>query len=210
MPDGTGANFVDFKVSVDGVPVAPSVEERVTAMGVDRTAELRRLGLPLNPIAEGLYDRLAILPDDVKAELNRLGLAYVDAYSVQAAWRLETTFYWEQTFPPARKLLSSTATSRWSAMASSATTCSSDADYKAKYCIDERLRPRGAQEARRGRRHRLPLSQRAAAELHPDHRQQLVRPDRRIPPDGRQGQLPTRWSVSAAPASPRCRRPASR
>lgn len=105
LPDDARANFVDFTVTVDGRAVTPSVEERVTALGVDRTAELRRVGLPLNPIAEGLYQRLEALPADQKAELNRLGLVTVDPYSVQAAWKLETTFYWEQTFPPGAEIV---------------------------------------------------------------------------------------------------------
>ena len=100
LPDDARANFIGFTVTVDGKPVTPSLEERATALGVDRTAELRRLGLPLNPVAEGLYQRLEALPADQKAELNRLGLVYIDPYSVQAAWKLETAFYWEQTFPP--------------------------------------------------------------------------------------------------------------
>ncbi len=137
IPDGKDANFVDFKVSVDGVPVAPQVEERVTAMGVDRTAELKRLGLPLNPIAEGLYDTLKTLPDDTKAELNRLGLIYVDPYSVEAAWKLETTFYWEQTFPPGKEIVVEHSYKPVVGFGFFGDYVLSDPGYKAKYCIDK-------------------------------------------------------------------------
>ncbi|MCB1488096.1 MAG: DUF4424 domain-containing protein [Bauldia sp.] len=105
IPRAGDPNFVDFKVSVDGIPIVPSIAERATALGVDRTAELQRFGLPLNPIADGLYQTLEALPQSTKDELNRLGLVYVDPYSVQAAWKLETTFYWEQTFPPGRDVV---------------------------------------------------------------------------------------------------------
>jgi hypothetical protein len=104
LPDAGDPNFVDFTVTVDGVAITPEVEERATALGVDRSDVLRGLGLPLNPIAEGLYQTLEALPADTTAMLNRLGLVYVDEYSTEAAWRLETTFYWEQTFPPGREI----------------------------------------------------------------------------------------------------------
>ena len=105
LPEPAAENFVGFTVTVDGRPVAPLLEERATALGVDRSDVLRRMGLPLNPIADGLYHRIEGLPGDQIAELNRLGLVYVDDYSVQAAWRLEATFYWEQTFPPGREIV---------------------------------------------------------------------------------------------------------
>ncbi|HMN86400.1 MAG TPA: DUF4424 domain-containing protein [Bauldia sp.] len=105
LPDGTSDNFVDFSVTVDGKPVTPEVSERATALGVDRTAELRTMGLPLNPAADRLYERLDGLPQDQKAELNRLGLVTIDSYSVMATWKYEASFYWEQTFPPGRDVV---------------------------------------------------------------------------------------------------------
>ena len=105
LPDAGSDNFIDFTVKVDGKPVTPEVEARVTAMGVDRTDVLRHYGLPLNPMADGLYQTLEQTPPTEQSELNRLGLVYVDPYSVQAAWRLETTYYWEQTFPPGREVI---------------------------------------------------------------------------------------------------------
>jgi len=104
LPDSASENFVDFTVTVDGQPVTPKLDARVTALGVDRTTTVRGLGLPLNPIADGLYQRLEDAPAAEKSELNRLGLAIVDPYNTEAAWRLESTFYWEQTFPPGREV----------------------------------------------------------------------------------------------------------
>ena len=105
LPDAGSDNFVDFTVTVDGKPVTPQLDARVTALGVDQTETVKRLGLPLNPIADGLYQRLENAPEAQKAELNRLGLAIVDPYNTEAAWRLETTFYWEQTFPPGKDVI---------------------------------------------------------------------------------------------------------
>lgn len=105
LPNPASPNFVDFTMSVDGKPITPEIDERVTALGVERTEMLRAMGLPLNPIADGLYQRLEALPAAERDMLNKVGLVYVDDYSVQAAWRLETTFYWEQTFPPGRDVV---------------------------------------------------------------------------------------------------------
>ncbi len=105
LPDSGSENFVDFTVTVDGKRVTPKLDARVTALGVDQTDTVKRLGLPLNPIADGLYQSLESASDSVKSELNRLGLAIVDPYNTEAAWRLETTFYWEQTFPPGKEVI---------------------------------------------------------------------------------------------------------
>ncbi len=137
LPDSGSPNFVDFVVTVDGAAVTPSVEERVTALGIDRTAALRDLGLPLNPIADGLYDRLQKLSDDDKAELKRLGLVTIDPYSVEATWRLETTFYWEQTFPPGREVVVEHSYKPVVGFSFFGDYVLDDPGYKAKYCIDE-------------------------------------------------------------------------
>lgn len=105
LPNAASPNFVDFTMSVDGKPITPAIDEHVTALGVDRTEMLRGMNLPLNPLADGLYERLQNLPAAERDALSKAGLVYVDEYSVQAAWRLETTFYWEQTFPPGREVV---------------------------------------------------------------------------------------------------------
>lgn len=105
LPDGASDNFMDFSVTVDGKPVEPKLEARVIALGLDQTEVVRRLGLSLNPMDFDLYQWLQTAPPPEKEELNRLGLATVDPYTTQAVWKLETTFYWEQTFPPGEELV---------------------------------------------------------------------------------------------------------
>jgi hypothetical protein len=105
LPDGDSENFMDFAVAVDGEPVEPKLEARVIALGLDQTEVVRRLGLSLNPMDFDLYQWLQTAPPTEKEELNRLGLATVDPYTTQAVWKLETTFYWEQTFPPGEVLV---------------------------------------------------------------------------------------------------------
>jgi hypothetical protein len=105
LPDPGKENFVDFTVTVDGQSVTPSVSARAFALGVDRTDMLKAYGLPLNPMTEGLFQRLEKLPKDEQTELNRVGLILADDYNVDAAWRLEQAFYWEQTFPPGKEVV---------------------------------------------------------------------------------------------------------
>lgn len=105
LPNGASPNFVDFRIRVDGEAVTPQIAERALALGIDRSAELRALGLPLNPYTEGIVQQLERLPPGVLADLNRVGLVLVEDWGMQAAWRLETAFYWEQLFPPGREIV---------------------------------------------------------------------------------------------------------
>ncbi|HET7717779.1 MAG TPA: DUF4424 domain-containing protein [Bauldia sp.] len=137
LPDAASENFVGFKVTVDGKPVVPMVESRVTALGIDRTEVVRGHGLPLNPIADGLYEALTAAPEPEKAELNRLGLVYVDPYNVQAAWKLETTFYWEQTFPPGREVVVEHRYRPVTGYGFFGDWVFDEPTYRDRYCIDE-------------------------------------------------------------------------
>jgi Domain of unknown function (DUF4424) len=137
LPNSGSENFIDFTVKVDGKPVTPKVEARVTAMGVERTDVLRHFGLPLNPIADGLYLTLEKTPPDEQNELNRLGLVYVDPYNVEAAWRLETTYYWEQTFPPGREVIVEHRYRPVTGFGFFGDWVFDEPTYREKYCIDD-------------------------------------------------------------------------
>ncbi len=137
LPDGGVGNFVDFTVTVDGIAITPEVDQRATAQGVQRTAELRERGLPLNPVEEGLFQRLEALPAAEVADLNRLGLVIVDPYSIQAAWKLETTFYWEQGFPPGRDVVVEHSYRPVIGHGYFGDFALDDADYRAAYCLDD-------------------------------------------------------------------------
>jgi hypothetical protein len=99
LADPNAENYVDFTVTVNGEPLTPSVYSRATALGVDRTDVLRAAGLPLNPAAY-MADELNNLSPATLTELHRLGLLVVEPWGIQPSWRLETSFYWEMTFPP--------------------------------------------------------------------------------------------------------------
>ena len=107
LPTEDPVNFLAFTTTVNGKSVAIEVEQRVVAAGLDRTQLLRTLGIPLAPHLQVTNEALDRLPRDKRDELLRLGLAEIeesdDGKGVQKhlapRWALNTTFYWEQTFP---------------------------------------------------------------------------------------------------------------
>ena len=137
LPDAANDDFVDFHVTVDGKDVAAKLDQRVSALGVDRTDELKRRGLPLNPIADGLYDRLQTLSPEDRDALNRIGMILVDPDSVQAAWRLDQTYYWEQTFPPGTEIVVEHDYKPVVGFSFFGDYELKDASYRDKYCMDE-------------------------------------------------------------------------
>jgi len=107
VPTNDPVNFVGFKTLVDGAPVTTEVQQRVSALGVDQTALLKSLGIPLAPQLEATGKALDALPHDKWNQLVKLGLASIDQYDVGKGmedhltplWVLSTDFYWEQSFP---------------------------------------------------------------------------------------------------------------
>jgi len=89
------------------------VEQQALKKGVDRTAYLKALGVPLAPHLQSTNQLIDGLSQRRKDELVRLGLAVEDEYDVghgmekhwEATWTLKTTFFWRQTFPAGREIV---------------------------------------------------------------------------------------------------------
>lgn len=103
----------DFRTMVDGRPVAMQVERRAMARGVDRSALLARLGIPIVPEGErtvgAIGEAIARLPRAEQRNLARLGLIDADSFSapegqVIPAWTVSEAWHWRQTFPVGRNL----------------------------------------------------------------------------------------------------------
>jgi hypothetical protein len=105
--NGRDGDVVDFKLEVDGRPVAPKLDARaVNAAGKDVTAALRAAGVPLVG---------AKSEDEIQAALKRLTPAQVKALAAVDAvypdewaqpddvrhpkWRVRASYYWTQHFP---------------------------------------------------------------------------------------------------------------
>jgi hypothetical protein len=107
VPSEDPLNFLAFKTIVNGKSVEAKVEQRAIAVGLDRTALLRGLGIPLSPHLKPTTDALDRLPRDKWNELIRLGIGEIETYDagkgqeehLAPRWGVHTTYYWEQTFP---------------------------------------------------------------------------------------------------------------
>jgi hypothetical protein len=114
LPTSDPHNLLGFSTSVDGLPVQAHILQKAFARGgADRTAELERLKVPLAPHLPSTDKAIGKLPRAAWDELRQLGLAEVEEYragrSMRKArpsprWTLQTTYYWEQTFPAAREI----------------------------------------------------------------------------------------------------------
>jgi hypothetical protein len=152
VPTQDPVNILGFQTLVDGKPVAAKVEQKAVQGGVDRTALLRQLGVPLAPHLASTDAALDKLPQATRDQLVKLGLAVVDEYGDstttmqkhwEATWTLKTTYYWTQVFPAGREL--DVQHSYQPAVGESAGTMWGSAQFakdptfaaqRAKYCVD--------------------------------------------------------------------------
>ena len=101
-------NYPDqFRTLVDGRPVTMQVERRAMLNGVDHTAMLTRLGIPVqtgDPASDELTRALLRLPRADRQRLTEMGLAGGGGGEFHPMWTVKETYYWEQTFPAGRDL----------------------------------------------------------------------------------------------------------
>ncbi|HXP02735.1 MAG TPA: DUF4424 domain-containing protein [Stellaceae bacterium] len=152
VPTEEPVNFLAFSTQANGQKVTTQVEQKVFAMGVDRTAMLQSLGLPLAPQLKATYDALDALPKDKWQELVDLGMAETDEYGntpdgkmtthLEPRWTLKTTYYWRQTFLPKAELViehqykPSVGASVGTEVGYPQAAAADIAAYTAKYCMD--------------------------------------------------------------------------
>jgi hypothetical protein len=152
LPTENPVNILDFKTSADGQPVTTKVEQRVFAVGIERTQYLRDLDIPLAPHVRATSDALDKLPPEKWDDLVRLGLAEIEEYDagkgmqkhLAPRWGLKTTFYWEQTFPAQKETViehqykpSVGGSAQTDLGAPYALKEAWYGDYQRKYCIDK-------------------------------------------------------------------------
>ncbi len=152
VPTEDPVNILAFETRVDGKPVAAEVEQRVFSAGVDRTAFLRKLGIPLAPHLRATNEALDRLPRAQWDELIRIGLAEIEEYDagkgmethLSARWALQTTYYWLQNFPARSEIVvehrykpSVGGTAGTSFGSPYATQDASYAAQLRKYCVDK-------------------------------------------------------------------------
>ncbi|MDQ0464092.1 hypothetical protein QO010_001863 [Caulobacter ginsengisoli] len=163
IPTEDPQNILGFTVTVDGKPVATRVEQKAFSKGVDRSAYLTALGIPLAAQTKAADDAIDALPQAKKDELVRMGLAAIDEFDAgkgwekhwRASWTVRTTFYWAQTFPAGKEIAvlhrykPSVGASAGSMMGSVYSKGTPElAQYKRRYCMDQSLLSRIDQMAR--------------------------------------------------------------
>ena len=99
------ANFLGFRTTVNGAPVNAQLEQKAVQKGVDVTAYLRGLGVPIQPYLEATDTAINRLTKAQQDDMVKRGLAMNlndpgDATrQMIGLWTLKSTFFWNQTFP---------------------------------------------------------------------------------------------------------------
>lgn len=151
IPTEDPENLVEFSAKSDGKPIAPRLEQKVFAKGIERTDVLRKYGIPLAPHLDATYKALDLLNASDQEDLIRLGLVGVNEYDagngterhLEPRWILKSTYYWDQTFPAERDVIIEHRYKPVVGGSAGTSVGSPDwqkeertADYEAKYCID--------------------------------------------------------------------------
>lgn len=152
IPYEAADDFLGFEVSVDGSAVAPALEQRAFAVGLDVTQDLRARAIPLFPHGDAAQAALAALPDDVVADWLARGIVIVEEYDdgsgpkrvITPFWRLSSTYWWRMTFPAGRDVA---VAHRYTPSVGSSAGIGffsdgrigggSHAEYEDRYCMDE-------------------------------------------------------------------------
>ena len=201
VPAPDSPNFLDFRTTIDGQPVAAENEQKAFAKGVDITARLAALGVPLAPQSDKTWKALDALNSADQDALVKAEIAIPDDYDAGKGWEhhlapnwtLKSSFFWTQTFPAGRELAvehryrPSVGETTGTEVGSPKIEPQEAKRYETLYCVDKDF-VAGARKAQSPTPTALPRAAvRAAHRLCADDRRQLGRADRRFPPDGRQG-----------------------
>ena len=114
VPTDDPTNLLGFVTTVDGQRVNAQVEQKAIAKGVDQTAYLRSVGIPIQPHLDATDTAVSNAPRAIQVALTARGLATDDYFDdgtghgmqhhMQPTWTLKTTFYWRQTFPAGKTI----------------------------------------------------------------------------------------------------------
>lgn len=151
VPNDDPVNFLGFSTEVNSKPVAMLVEQRAVAGGVDQTALLKGLNVPLSPFQDATQTAVRALPRAQQEKLLTLGLAREEEYDIgqgmqkylEPNWTLRTTYHWEQTFPAQKELIvehryqPSVGATAGSFVATGEVDSQVLVGYETRYCVDD-------------------------------------------------------------------------
>jgi len=111
IPDPNSPNFLDFHITVGGKPVQALIVQQAVLNGVNETAYLAKLGLPVSPYFDAVGTALGHMPKSQQDLLIKQGLAMElddgsdgSPRTLMGTWTLKTSFSWSQTFPAGQTL----------------------------------------------------------------------------------------------------------
>jgi hypothetical protein len=151
LGDPESDNFLGFSVVQDSRQTKPELQQRVIAIGVDRTEEFARRNIPVLPYSGKTFAALKALPADVRADWIAKGIITVNSYDagkgmqeeVTPNWTLRSVYWWKTRFP-AGKPVSVSHRYKPSVGGTVAMTFidqgkpgSTYKDYAERYCIDD-------------------------------------------------------------------------
>lgn len=145
-PTEDSENVFGFSTTFAGEPVSAQLHQSVFALGVDRTKDLEKLGVPLAPHLMETEGTINALPDGEKAQLVSLGLVEMQDFGdgdryYTPVWTLKSAYTWTAVFPAGETVtvehrykpgLGGTAGVSFLYDDGGATL----ADYAARYCLD--------------------------------------------------------------------------
>ncbi|KQU98040.1 hypothetical protein ASD12_21545 [Mesorhizobium sp. Root102] len=107
IPENQSDNFLGFEVTTDGAPAKPQLEQKVLALGIDVSAELKAQNVPFYPFGDAAQAALAKLPQAVTDDWVNRGIIIEDSGSdgtetnkvYTPFWQLRSTYWWRSTFP---------------------------------------------------------------------------------------------------------------
>ncbi len=113
IPDPESDNILKFRTRVNGKEVAAQVEQKAVFKGKDITARLKALNVPLLPSAKATGLALDALPEATQQALLKDEIVRPDDFDagkgmehhIAPEWTLNTTYYWQQTFPAGQETL---------------------------------------------------------------------------------------------------------
>ncbi|UVK52150.1 DUF4424 domain-containing protein [Mesorhizobium sp. AR02] len=152
IPENQSDNFLGFEVTIDGAPAKPELEQKVFALGIDISADLKAQNVPFNPFGDAAKAALAKLPKAVADDWVNRGIIIEDpeadagpstAPAYAPFWQLRSTYWWRSTFP-ANKDVHVSHRYKPSVGGTSSVSFFYDgkfqgqyASYKTRYCMDD-------------------------------------------------------------------------
>ena len=107
IPTEDPENIFGFKTTFDGKPVDATLHQYASAVGIDQTDYLKKLGVPLAPFGDATQKAVNAFLDADHQRLMQLGLVIPMTYDAgkgeqtdyTPVWTLRSTYSWEADFP---------------------------------------------------------------------------------------------------------------